>query len=78
MAQRTYSLSAVENLINRYSQIEGNTYSVIEEGVLGYGKIILKAPNKKTTVITEVYQNEWSSVHKVRMYNVCPKKYDNY
>lgn len=77
MAQRTYSLSAVENLINRYSQVEGNTYSVVEEGVLGYGKIVLKAPNKKTTIITEVYENEWSSTHKVRMYNVCPKKYDN-
>lgn len=72
-----YDLKSVENLINRYSQIEGNTYTEIYEGVLGYGKIVLKAPNKKTAVITEVPVNEWSSGHKIRMYNVCPKKYDN-
>ena len=75
---RTYSLSAVENLIRRYSEVEGFTMTTIEEGVLGYGKVVLKAPNKKTTVITEQYENEWSSTHKIRMYNNCPKKYENY
>ena len=73
-----YDLKSVEKLINQYSQIEGNTYTEVYEGVLGYGQIVLKAPNKKTTVITEVPVNEWSSKHKIRMYNRCPKKYENY
>ena len=73
-----YDLKEVDALINQYSQVEGNTYTEVYEGVLGYGKIVLKAPNKKTTIITEVPVNEWSSKHKIRMYNVCPKKYDKY
>ena len=75
--QRLYRLNAVENLINRFSQFEGNSYTQLEEGVLGYGKVVLKAIDKKTIVIKEVPQNEWSSLHSVRAYNRCPKKYEN-
>lgn len=77
MRHSLYNCNAVENLINRYSQVEGNTFTRLYEGVLGYGKLVLKAPQKKTAVITEVPLNEWSSAHTIRMYNICPKKYQN-
>jgi len=77
MRHSLYNCNAVENLINRYSQVQGNTFTQLYEGVLGYGKLVLKAPQKKTAVITEVPLNEWSSAHKIRMYNNCPKKYQN-
>jgi len=69
-----YSLSACENLINKYVERGGEVYT-IEEGCLGLGLMILTGQDLKTTIIQEVYLNEWSSGHKVRMYNKCPKKY---
>lgn len=69
-----YSLSACEKLINRYAERGGEIHT-IEEGSLGLGLMILTGPDLKTTVIQEVYLNAWSSGHKVRMYNKCPKKY---
>lgn len=69
-----YSLSDCEKLINKYVERGGEVYT-IEEGCLGLGLIVLTGNNLKTTIIKEVYLNEWSSAHKVRMYNKCPKKY---
>ena len=71
---KLYSLSECEKLINKYVERGGEVYT-IEEGSLGLGVMVLTGNNLKTTIITEVYLNEWSSAHKVRMYNKCPKKY---
>ena len=71
---KLYSLSECEKLINKYVERGGEVYT-IEEGCLGFGVMVLTGHNLKTTIIKEVYLNEWSSAHKVRMYNNCPKKY---
>ena len=71
---KLYSLSECEKLINKYVERGGEVYT-IEEGCLGLGVMVLTCHNLKTTIIKEVYLNEWSSAHKVRMYNNCPKKY---
>jgi len=45
---------------------------------LGLGKLILyNGKGRKSIIIEEVYLNEWSSAHKIRMYNDLPKKYEN-
>lgn len=72
---KLYSCTAVENLMNRYKD-KGGEITEIEEGCLGYGFIILYGPGLKTAVIKEVYINEWSSAHTVRLYNKMPKKYE--
>lgn len=76
--QAVWTLKGIEDLINKYFEREGATMTTIEEGVLGYGKVVLKAPNCKTAIVTEQPTSSWSSVHRVRMYRVCPKKYENY
>jgi len=73
------SLSSCENLIDRYVNEFNGQVAVIEEGCLGLGKLLLhSAIGKKTIIITEYFLNEWSSGHKVRMYNKIPKKYEKY
>ena len=69
-----YTCSAVENLIDRYLA-QGGEVATIQESTLGYGLTILYGENLKTTIVTEVYINEWQSAHKIRMYNKMPKKY---
>jgi hypothetical protein len=69
-----YSLSACENLIKKYLDL-GGTVETIEDGVLGLGTVVCYATGKKTAIIKEVYINDWSSAHTVRMYNKTPKKY---
>lgn len=69
-----YSLDVVDALINRYIE-KGGEMITLEEGCLGYGLTVLIGDGLKTSIITEVYLNEWSSAHKIRMYNKCPKKY---
>lgn len=71
---KLYSCSTVQNLIGQYLE-KGGEVLTIEEGCLGYGLTILQGEGLKIAVITEVYLNEWSSAHKIRMYNKCPKKY---
>lgn len=71
---KLYSCSAVEKLINVYIE-KGGEVTEIEEGSLGYGFLILHGEGLKTTVVKEVYLNEWSSGHTVRKYNKLPKKY---
>lgn len=72
-----YSLSACENLISRYVE-RGGEVLTIQEGCLGLGEMLLYGSGLKTTIIKEVYLNEWSSGYTVRMYNKCPKKYKKY
>ena len=73
---KLYTLKAVDQLIQNYVAAGGEV-TTLGEGVLGYGQILLhNNPGHKVIVITEVTLNEWSSAHKVRMYNEMPKKYD--
>lgn len=73
--QSTYDLEACENLIQRYYEKGGETVT-IEEGCLGLGLVICYGDGLKTAIIKEVYLNEWSSTHTIRMYNKMPKKYE--
>jgi len=71
---KTYTLSAIENLIEKYIN-KGGEIITLSEGVLGYGKTLLKGEGLKTIVIIEKYVSDWSSTHTLRMYNKTPKKY---
>lgn len=73
---KIYTLTACENLMDKYHEAGGECITV-EEGTLGLGTVICFGDGLKTTIITEVYLNEWSSGHKIRMYNKMPKKYEN-
>lgn len=75
---RTFSLKYCEDIIDRYvNDYEGEILQV-EEGGVGLGTLLLHSGvGAKTIIITEVFLNEWSSTHKVRMYNEIPKKYKN-
>lgn len=72
---KLYTAEPISELINRYLDAGGEMVT-LEEGVLGYGLTMLYGEGLKTIIITEVYLNEWSSGHKVRCYNVMPKKYE--
>ena len=71
-----YSFTAVEQLMNEYYD-RGGLVEIIEEGVLGYGFLIMHGTGLKTSIVKEVYLNEWSSAHTIRMYNKMPKKYEH-
>ena len=71
---KLYSCVAVEKLIERYTN-KGGEVTEIEEGVLGYGLLMLHGEGLKTTIVKEVPLNCWSSAHTIRTYNKCPKKY---
>jgi hypothetical protein len=72
-----YTLTACQDLIDRYVNQFGGECTELEEGVLGLGTMILhNAEGKKTIVIKEVYLNPWSSGHTIRMYNKMPKKFE--
>lgn len=71
-----YGLETIKGLIKKYVDLGGEV-SILEEGVLGYGTLLLhNAPGKKVIVIKEVYLDPWSSGHTVKMYNKMPKKYE--
>jgi len=73
---KTYNLSSCETLISKYVNIYGGTATILSEGVLGLGTVLLhSAAGKKTIVIKEFFINSWTSGHSVRMYNKTPKKY---
>lgn len=73
-SQQLYGCSYVENLMQQYVD-KGGEICTIVEGCLGYGLTICHGEGLKTAVIKEIYLNEWSSAHSIRMYNKCPKKY---
>lgn len=70
-----YSLSVVDDLMQRCADL-GYEFVEVEEGSLGYGHMILLAPNDDymNVEITEVYLNEWSSGHKIRKFNKISKR----
>lgn len=71
-----YTCKEVQMLIDLYFDKDGSM-AIIDIGSLGYGFRILYGEGLKTTVIKEKYLNEWSSAHTIRMYNKCPKKYED-
>jgi hypothetical protein len=77
MKQSTYTLKSCEELIDRCVNQYKGELTILDEGVLGLGLILLhSAQGKKTIVIKEVYVSAWSSTHTIRMYNKIPKKYN--
>ena len=73
--QTLYTLSACQDVINRYIE-KGGEVITLEEGCLGLGVVACYGEGLKFTIIKEVYLNEWSSGHTIRMYNKIPKKYE--
>lgn len=72
--KKLYDCDYIAHLISQYSE-KGGEVITIDEGCLGYGFMIMFGEGLKTTIVKEVYINEWSSGHTVRMYNKMPKKY---
>ena len=71
-----YTLNSCEELIKKYINVYQGEATTIDEGILGLGTVLLhSAAGKKSIIIKEVYINEWSSGHTIRMYNKLPKKY---
>lgn len=73
--QTLYDAEVCEELMKEYYE-RGGECVIIEEGTLGLGLVICYADGLKSTIIREVYINEWSSGHTIRMYNKMPKKYE--
>ena len=67
-----YSYKAADNLIDRYNDRGGD--ALVFPGCL-CDNYILYGDGLKTTVIKEVYINEYSSGVSIRMYNKTPAKY---
>jgi hypothetical protein len=74
----SYSSKQCQTLINKYVTEFGGECTQLDEGVLGFGVIILHdAQGKKNIVIKEQYVDEWNCTHTIRQYNKLPKKYIN-
>jgi hypothetical protein len=71
---KNLTLSQIDGLISQYLEKNGEILQ-IEEGCLGHGFLILQGEGLKTTIVKEVFTNEWASGHEVTMYNKLPKKY---
>jgi len=73
MATKLYSLEAVDKLTAQYLS-KGGEVVVTREGAL-LDDLIMFGEGLKTTIITAVYLNEWSSAYSSKSYNRTPKKY---
>lgn len=73
--RRTCDLKTCEGLIEAYCKIPGGEYHTLQEGVLGLGLCVCRAPGRKVAVIREIPLNEWTSTHTVRFYEKMPEKY---
>jgi hypothetical protein len=74
--KNNYTLKSCEDLIELYLREFKGQMTILEEGVLGLGTILLhSAEGKKTIVIKEFFISAWSSGHSIRRYNKMPKKY---
>lgn len=69
-----YTLGVCEDIMDKYYEAGGEVVT-LEEGGVGLGLVMCFGDGLKTTIIREVYLNEWSSGHTIRMYNKMPKKY---
>lgn len=79
MHTKNISLQGAENLIRKYRNAGGEAYT-IEEGCLGLGVVVLTDYGQnhlRAFVIEEVYLNEWSSGHVLKIYEDgrLPAKY---
>lgn len=61
-----YTLKQIDQLINHYLDKGGEVFQ-IEDGVLGYGHLVIWAPGLKFATVKEVTLNEWSCAHKIRL-----------
>ena len=62
-----YTLESINKLISDCVENHGYTIAQIRDGSLGYGKLVLIAPEGYWNfVIEEIYLNPWSSGHSVR------------
>lgn len=71
---KRYSIKECEDVLDKYTQLGGETYTV-EEGSLGLGTIIGTGEGLKSIVIEEHYGNCWSSYHTISLYDELPEKY---
>jgi hypothetical protein len=74
MNQSLYTSGAIQELADYYIDNGGEVFEVVE-GTLGWGTTVMVRDGWKSAVVQEVYVNEWSSAHKVRMYIRLPNKY---
>lgn len=70
-----YSYECAREIMQKYLD-KGGDFIVFDEGCLAQGLTVCFGEGLKTTVINEVYLNEWSSGQSIRMYNKMPKKYE--
>lgn len=70
-----YTSKAVDDLADWYIENDGEIYTIEDGSLLQFGLGIFIARNLKTAIVKEVYLNEWSSAYTIRLYNKCPKKY---
>lgn len=71
--KRLINYESYLKLVEQYQKRE-NFEDFILEGCL-LDSHILTADGCKTSIIKEVYLNEWSSAYSLTMYNKIPKKY---
>jgi hypothetical protein len=75
---KNYSLKSCELLIDKFVNEFSGEATILSEGILGLGTVLLhSAKGKKTVVIKEYYITSWTSGHSVIKYNKIPKKYQN-
>lgn len=72
-----YDLEVCEELMREYAKRDGIIIT-LEEGGLGLGTVICYGGGLKTTIIREIFINEWTSAHTIRMYNRMPMKYEKW
>lgn len=70
-----YTLKSCELLMDYYTKNGGEVIE-LEEGCLGLGLVLCTCEGLKSTIIREVYLNEWASGHTMRKYNKLPAKYE--
>lgn len=76
MKKNLYSCSVVSHLISTLVNDYGYEAVTLQEGVLGYGYMVLVSPseNMYNYIIQEVPLNCWNSAHKVRKAATLSKK----
>lgn len=65
-----YGQSQLDKLVE-----SGFNYTILQEGSLLDGLVLLTKTGYKSIIAREVYLNEWSSAYSVRIYNTLPRKY---
>lgn len=74
MAQTLWGSDDISKLARHYIDKGGQVWT-IDEGVLGWGTVVMFGEGLRNAVIQEKYINCWSSGHTIRFYQRMPKKY---